>query len=168
MGRTTEAQKELRVNAIYALVVDGISTARILLFASQEAKWGVSERSVKSYIAEATKRMEALAKPRHKRELARALARRQDLWERNKKVQDYKACLEVEKDRAKIMGLYAPEEHRLTGPGGGPIKTQSVPVVTPETVAAFRRKLALEALAPDAPVSPVVLAPTNGNGTAKH
>ena len=51
--RSTKSQKEFRVATIYGMLCENRSNTEILRFAAEESGWGVCERQVENYIADA-------------------------------------------------------------------------------------------------------------------
>ena len=155
--RAGAAAVEERIMKVYQLLVDGARRDLICQFVAKETNWNVSRRMIDRYIREAWKEIVKRNRPKKKQALALAIARREDLYLRCKKVQDYKACQTIAADLAKLLGLYAPTKQEVAGPGGAPIMTQrSTP--TPAGVEEIRR-LILEAGGPGAAAAITTPAP---------
>lgn len=136
--RVNEAEYERRVGVVFDLLIGGASRSQILQYVANESDWKVSPRMVDEYIARANKRLEEIARPMRAKALGLALARREDLYLKCRRVQDYKSCLAVDHDRAKLLGLYAAEEHRLTGKDG---ENLAFPIAAArEIIAAYGKK----------------------------
>lgn len=69
-------------------------------------KFGIKERMAAYYIAEAKKQVRAMGKEKAKKAFSKAIMDREYLFREAKEAEDYKAALEVVKDRDKIRGLY--------------------------------------------------------------
>lgn len=113
--RTTKAEKNKRIEKITEMLTQGFTRAQILQFSSEKTNWEVSERTIDTYIAEATIQIEMLAEAASQYELGRALARLDDLYRRNMAIQDYKAALQVQRERSKLLGIYAPDKVEQQG-----------------------------------------------------
>lgn len=77
MGRkSTKEEIQNRVNTVYGLLLRANSTHQIVQYGSE--KWGVSERQVRDYLAEARKLMALDAEIERPQWLQAAIARLQD------------------------------------------------------------------------------------------
>lgn len=114
-NRTDNATKEQRVEAIYRLLIDGMTTRQIL---PQIAKWGIKERQQRYYIAEARERMIEVHALERELIFAEHIAARRQLRRDAKTV---KEKLDVLKDEAALLGLYPAKAVELYGKGGGAI-----------------------------------------------
>ena len=72
--RSTKHQKDFRVSVIYGLLCDGKSRTDILRFVADESGWGVSERQIENYLADARKQLEEDCKISREAFMAEALA----------------------------------------------------------------------------------------------
>lgn len=120
-GKTSKADLALRIDKITELMAIGFDRSRILQFVSEKTDWNVSVRTVDNYIAQATERITEQADINLEYETGLALNRFDDLYRRNMGIQDYKAALNVQRERAKLLALYRPERSIVTtleGPTG--------------------------------------------------
>lgn len=118
--KPTKAEHEQRLSQIHALLVNNLSRKDICRYVSEKTTWGLTERSIDRYIAEATKMIQASAAFSRDLELGKAIARINDLYSRAHRVQDYKTCLAVQRELSELLGLYAPKRMEHTGPDGSP------------------------------------------------
>lgn len=109
--------KSERVDQIAALLVVGTPRRDILEWARKETDWHAHERTIDRYIRHAFAALAALAAPRRAEMLGRAIARREALFLRCMKVQDYKTALAVDKDLCDLLGLY-PDSGTAAAAGG--------------------------------------------------
>jgi hypothetical protein len=105
--KATNALRDQRVQVVYQLLLQGFTSAQIL---QNIASWGLSPRSNAYYIAAATKRIRAAAAELRASMLEQMLARHADLRVKLYVAQDYATVLAVDKEDAKLLGLYAPEK----------------------------------------------------------
>lgn len=105
MRRATQAEVEYRVNQVYLLIMSGADAREIYKYA--EAQWQISTRQADNYIRKAKDQFEDLADTVRKQELGKALARLNDLYKRNLKINDFKAALAVQKEIDTLLGLHA-------------------------------------------------------------
>ena len=97
--RSTKSEKEFRVATIYGLICDGKSNTQIFRFAADESGWGVSERQVENYIADARKRLELDCQITREAFMAEALAGYRSLREqaeRRGQLMCAKQCLDAQ------------------------------------------------------------------------
>ncbi len=107
--RITKAEKEARVNKVYELLIAGARRYQILQYASSEKTgWNVTPRQVDSYIQEANALIAADSEFVRPRELGRAIAALDDLYQRCMKVQDYQRALAARRELNALLSLYEP------------------------------------------------------------
>jgi len=107
-GRSTDAETIERVNKIYQLLIQGWHRPEILQFGVKT--WGISERSVDEYIRYANTDIKKNAEAKQKRALNYMLNRHSDLISRAYTEGNLRLALDVDREDAKLMGLYAPEK----------------------------------------------------------
>lgn len=127
--RPTRAEREQRVGQIFALLIAGASRRTILQFTAEKTTWNLSERSVDSLVAAATRQIMASAAFNRDLELGKAIAQLNDLYAKCHRVQDYKTCIAARKELSELLGLYAPSKIALTDTNG---RTQSYVAVFPQ------------------------------------
>jgi len=104
--RSNYAATGIRKEKIAELLVIGLSRAELLQYIAKKCPdWGVSDRQIDYYIAGAKKLLEKASKVNMERELGLGLKRLDELFKRSMAIQDYKACLAVEKHRHELLGL---------------------------------------------------------------
>lgn len=103
-GRTLE-----RVNEVYNWLVAGFRREQIVRL-TREKGWGVSPRTVDTYIARAKDRFEEEAKVRRGAELGKAIARLDSLYAKADSRKDHRGALLVERERIELLDLKTPRE----------------------------------------------------------
>lgn len=111
--KSNDAETINRINRVYQLLIQGWHRSDIVQFGSKE--WGVSDRSVDEYIRRANTIINANAKVKQKRELNKMLNRHDDMRSRAYKVDDLRLILDIDREDAKILGLYQPEKKNISG-----------------------------------------------------
>ena len=71
MSRSSKAELERRIDEVYELILSRVNYRAIVRYAY--TKWGVSERSVRTYMARARLRLAALAAESREAQLANGL-----------------------------------------------------------------------------------------------
>lgn len=132
--KATKAEINNRINTIADMILQGFTRAQILQFVTEKTDWEISERTTDYYIRKARDKFETDAEINRRYELGRAMKRLDDLYRRNMAIQDYKAALQVQKERSTITGLYSDKVQLLLGPGTQITNQEAAP-----------RKLALRA-----------------------
>lgn len=107
----SKAEITLRVNQVFKLLLTGTETPEIRQFMAD--KWGVAERTQFRYLARANEQLVAIAATQRDRERGRALARLNMLFRSALQLQDYKTCLQVQREINTLLGLYAPAQSTL-------------------------------------------------------
>lgn len=107
--RTDKVTYEQRLTAVMSMIARGMSSSRIVQVAS--ANWDISTRQGWGYLKKARSRMADLVA--HKREhlLEEIMARHDDLREKGYAGGDHRLVLDVDKEDAKLLGLYPAEKH---------------------------------------------------------
>lgn len=107
-AKATHAEIELRVTTVYGLIVAGCTRAEIVRYSTEKTTWGVSPRQIDDYIAQATVQLGEASKTTRSVELGKALSRLNDLYAKSLRIQDYKACLSMQKEISTLLALHAP------------------------------------------------------------
>lgn len=115
--KATQAEITQRVNKVFDLLLKGFSHADICRYASENAKWGVDERTVDRYIAAATADIKKRSEIRRDEELGKALEQLRFLYQQCVLVKDYKAALSIRKEISELMGLYPKKQVDITSGG---------------------------------------------------
>ncbi len=104
MSRTT-ARVSARVNEVYAMLLNGLRREQIVKLAREKHHWGVSSRTIDTYIALAKQRFEEEAKVRRGAELGKAIARLDSLYAKALARNDNRTALMAERERIELLGL---------------------------------------------------------------
>lgn len=104
MSRTT-AKVTARVNEVYAMLLSGLRREQIVKLAREKHQWGVSSRSIDTYIALAKARFEEEARVRRGAELGKAIARLDSLYAKALARNDNRTALMAERERIELLGL---------------------------------------------------------------
>lgn len=102
---------EQRVEMVYRLVLDGWNSVQIVQNISK--KWVVTSRQAYNYVRKARTRIKKEAAKSQKNALERHIIARAQLL---KDTNSGRFKLEILKDEAKLLGLYAPKEIKITEP----------------------------------------------------
>jgi hypothetical protein len=100
--------KTLRVQQVASWVLDGASTAEIVVRSTK--KWRVSERTAKRYLAAARVQIEAVSAQELRSAATLALYRLTELYFAALNGGDLKTALDVVKAQNRMLGLNAPEK----------------------------------------------------------
>jgi hypothetical protein len=103
--KSSSAEVETRINKVFDLLIAGASRSQVIQFASDKAKWDVTDRQIDTYIAEANKRLIEVGKTHRETELGRAIARLNNLYFLSITVQNFNVALGVQKEINKLLGL---------------------------------------------------------------
>ena len=101
---------EQRVNQVLALIHRGWDSTKIVQNVS--AAWDVTERQGWGYVKTARNRIAKLYEHKRSEMAAEILSRHDDLRDKGYADADYKLVLDLDKEDAKLLGLYAPERQR--------------------------------------------------------
>jgi hypothetical protein len=119
--KPTKAELATRIETVIMLVLSGLRRSEILRYAAEKTDWNVKERTLDDYLARAYRKIEESAEKNTDRNMALAQNRLLDLYKRSLNIQDYKTCLSIIREIAKLGDLYPVEKHEHTGKDGGPI-----------------------------------------------
>jgi hypothetical protein len=109
-----------RVEEIFQLRIHGALPTDIRRH-GQEQNWGVSDRQLQRYTADADNLIAASLEKNHDKLMAHHFAARRALFARCLSVSDFATALRVLRDEAELLGLYPAKKKELTGADGGPI-----------------------------------------------
>jgi hypothetical protein len=120
--KASNAEIEARVSTVFSLIVAGCTTAEIVRYSAEKTTWGVGRRQIEDYIAAATAQFIELSRATRSVELGKALSRLNDLYAKSLRIQDYKACLAMQKEISTLLALHAPAQTAgsLDDDGDGP------------------------------------------------
>jgi hypothetical protein len=107
-GKPTKAEMVQRVGIIYRMILLGASNQDIQAYSAEA--WGAGDDMADRYRRRASAILEKDAETDRKAQLGLALARREDLYKKNMKLQNYPAALSADKDRCVLLDLYPKQE----------------------------------------------------------
>jgi len=106
-----------RIETIFDLICKGYSRIEIILYASRETDWNVSDRQVYTYIDRALTRYVEESKVVKEAELGKAMVRLGLLFSRSMDIQDYKTALAIQKEISETLGIKSPSKFDHTTKG---------------------------------------------------
>lgn len=106
MAKSTDAEMEKRITAVYDLLLIGTSRAGIVQYAAE--KWQVETRIVDTYIRRARNLLKKHTATSRELALATARARLNLLYQKALAAKDYRGALAVQKEINALEALYAP------------------------------------------------------------
>ena len=116
VGRKKPSENVLlqsRINRIIDLMLAGIPTMKILQIVNSPQKtggetippWGICDRTFWNYIKRANEEFSRASKTKFDEEYGKAVRRLNLLFQYCLKIQDYKACLAIQKELSELLGL---------------------------------------------------------------
>jgi len=108
-GKVDQHTYEARVREVIGWICQGWPTTKILPHITE--LWGVEVRQGRNYVRAARRRIAALHKHKLKYMAEEMFARHDDLRGRAYEDRDYRFILDVDKEDAKLLGLYPAEKH---------------------------------------------------------
>jgi hypothetical protein len=117
MAKATKTDLESRIREVVQLILHGAEQADIVQYAAEKG-WNVRSRQLRTYVERAYAEIAPILARDREQVLARHLMQRRALFARCMKINDYKTALQVLKDEAELMGLYAPKKVAPTTPDG--------------------------------------------------
>jgi len=102
---------EERVNTVLSLIYRGWQTQKIVPNISK--LWSITDKQARNYVYTARARIEAMYKRAQQHGFEEMIARHNDLRDKGYQDKDHRLVLEVDKEDAKLLGLYAPERHEV-------------------------------------------------------
>jgi hypothetical protein len=119
MARSTAAEIARRIDAIYDLILQGVSRRGIAQYAEGHG-WGVSARQLDTYTRRATAELAKAAQRDKALELGKTLGQLELLFMKALAANDRAEARAVVKDRSELLGLSAAARHEHTGKDGAP------------------------------------------------
>ena len=104
MHKSTNAEYEARIAAVYRLLLQG-SRRRDILQYTENVGWGVSESMVDKYIAAATAEIAEVTEREKQTALGMAYKRLDMLFSEAHRDKDFKTCLAVQRELNELGGL---------------------------------------------------------------
>jgi hypothetical protein len=113
--RSDDVTVHERTDQVYQLIIQGWRSSAILPHCSRE--WGITERQVKDYIKYARADIRKRATEIQKNGLKDMLNRHDDLRSRAYKSGDLRLVIDIDREDAKLLGIYAPDKQDITTKG---------------------------------------------------
>ena len=107
-NKSTQAQFSERVRIVFELLLSGTPRVDIIRYSSDN--WGVTSRQCEKYMAKATQVIKDEAAKIMENALEDHLVMRDNLRLQSLKDGDRRLALEIMRDTAKLLGLYAPKK----------------------------------------------------------
>ena len=115
-AQADQGLKEQRISHVLQLMARGWRGPVIVQ--NIAAEWGLATRQAYNYLRMARARMRQAAREKEKRMLEIMLARHDDLRDKGYEEKDLRLVLEIDREDAKLLGLYAPTKIAPTDPTG--------------------------------------------------
>jgi hypothetical protein len=106
--RATAAETEARVNKVFELLVNGLTRYQVLQFVATKTDWQLKPRQVDNYIQKASALIAQEAEYLRPKEIGKAIARLNAIFQGAVKVQDYKTAIAAQRELNKLLSLYEP------------------------------------------------------------
>jgi hypothetical protein len=119
--RATDAEMAKRVDEVLHCRLNGAEFHDLQSYAKEQG-WGVSDRQLWRYVAQADALMQKTFDADRDKQFRRHVFQRRALYARAVQDGDYRTALAVARDEAQLLGLYPASKHVLTGEGGGPVR----------------------------------------------
>ena len=114
MSKATDLEVQMRVNEIVSMLLQGVTyTPEIVDHCGKE--WGIEKSQAYIYINRAKEIFQEISEHNAKMELGLSLARLHDLYGRCMKVQDYRTCLQIQKEIKELLGIGAAQKIEHSG-----------------------------------------------------
>jgi hypothetical protein len=113
--RSDDATVHERTDQVYQLIIQGWRSSAIVRHCSDS--WGITERQVQDYIKYARADIRKRATEIQKNGLKDMLNRHDDLRSRAYKINDLRLVIEIDREDAKLLGIYSPDKTDLTSKG---------------------------------------------------
>jgi hypothetical protein len=107
--KATALETAKRIEVVLGLRLEGSSFREIVAVAARQG-WGINERQIRTYIQRADELIVQEQKGKLRDLIALHLARRELLYARAVKAEDYRTALAILEDDAKLRGLYPDKE----------------------------------------------------------
>lgn len=107
--------KQERIAKVSELVMAGMNGVQILKHVNEKLNWNCKQSIVWSYVQEANKLFADQAMAKAKDEFGKGLMRLNMLFASSLKIQDYKACLAIQKEINLMMGFTNKSITEITG-----------------------------------------------------
>jgi hypothetical protein len=122
--KATKAEVKQRTSQIIKMMTLGVSRADICQFASDN--WQIDDRTTDRYIKRANDYFAETSVIDRDEQIGIAMRRYNDLYQKNMRIDDYKAALATQKELSNLLGLNAPKRTEHTGADGGAMEFKLV------------------------------------------
>lgn len=95
----------MRIQMITSMKIQGARPFQIWRYVSEQTSWGVSKRTVERYMQAADKEIERAKDRNLDHEWSKAMLRLDELYNKCNAIQDYKNCLQVQKEINEMLGF---------------------------------------------------------------
>lgn len=114
-GKASKSEMISRINLVLKLLLLGYKHNKILWYFKEknDPPLELSNMTITTYIRRATAEIEKKADFYKKRELGKALARLETLYEKSYIINDFKNCLAVQKEINDLLGLAEPQKMEI-------------------------------------------------------
>ena len=102
--KSTDFEKEQRIDLICEMLIKGLTRSQMLQYVSRKTNWNISDRQVDTYISEAKEKIKNSDNDKGF-EIQRAKMRLEKLYQKNESIEDYKECRALIDTMAKLFGL---------------------------------------------------------------
>lgn len=103
--RPTNAELMNRIQVIVQFRIQGARANQIWRYVSEQTTWGVSRRTVERYMNSADKEIRRMKERDMDIEWSKAMLRLEELYYKCNSIQDYKNCLQVQKEINELLGF---------------------------------------------------------------
>ena len=115
MSKSTDAEVRLRVQTVAEMLIKAQSRQDIFRYNSEN--WGVTQRQCENYIAKAWEIIKENSDREVESQIQLAINRYENLFKKSYKIQDYRECRQVQKDKVDLLGLAEAQKIDLTSKG---------------------------------------------------
>jgi len=123
--KSTSVELEARVSAIYRLLLSGMRRQEIIQYVADKTDWGVSERTIDTYMEHARKEIAEVTSEERQASLGMAYKRLDMLYFKSLLINDYKTALAVQKEINDINGIKVLRQE-ITGKDGEPLNPKQM------------------------------------------
>jgi hypothetical protein len=111
MPKASQAEKELRINVVYKMLLDGKTNADIVRYGSEN--WNIGERQMDDYLVWANERIIDESSEGREKTLADLRAKMKRLYALASTKEQYRVCLGIIQETHKVLGAYPKEQIEL-------------------------------------------------------
>lgn len=103
-------ETERRIDIVSKLLIAGLNSKAILDYVNQKENWNIQQAQLNRYLKRATMLIKTLHIQDREYQLHLAVNRLNDLYNRSFTIQDYKTCLQTQKELNNLQGLYLEDD----------------------------------------------------------